>query len=351
MDLIKEAGRRNLPLRILVTRLRFLGDVIITTPVLKAIKGCFPKTELYYMCEEKYAPVLEQNPYLDGIIRLEAGMTGTFKAIREIRKRKFVLALDLFYNPRSSNILFLSGIPLRIGGSRGIRKRLYTDNFKAPREISNCVRHHLYPLRILGCRTNGADQAPRVYLSEEERLEGSRTLDMILGKRREEKMIVALHPGGTWQSKRWPARSFAHLADLIMDSFRAETVIVSGPGEQDIADEVRESSGYNLKLLPPVPIRTLASVVLNCDAVIANDGGVMHLSIALQRPTVGIFGPTEPEIWFPYQSMGPYALATRNLHCAPCHRHFCESLECLEGLEEREVFGKFMEVCGEKNYG
>jgi len=351
LDLIKEAGRRNLPLRVLVTRLRFLGDVIITTPVLKAIKDCLPETELYYMCEQKYAAVLEGNPHLDGIIGLEEGVMGTARAIRDIRRMNFVLALDLFYNPRSSNILFLSGIPLRIGGSRGIRKRLYTHNFKTPREISSCVRHHLYPLKILGCRPEGADLSPRVYIREEERMVGSRTLDMILGKRRKEKMIVAMHPGGTWQSKRWPARSFARLADMIMDSFRAEIVIVSGPGEREIAGEVSGSSGYSLKLLPPLPIRTLASVLYNCDAVIANDGGVMHLSIALQRPTVGIFGPTEPDIWFPYQSTGPYALATRNLECAPCHRHFCESLQCLEGLEEKEVFDKFMGVCGEANFG
>ena len=80
------------------------------------------------------------------------------------------------------------------------------------------------------------------------------------------------------------------------------------------------------------------------DCVIANDGGVMHLSVALGKPTVGILGPTEPEIWFPYGDMGPFRVATLNLECAPCHRHYCEEPVCLTGLSVDMVFEKLMEA-------
>jgi ADP-heptose:LPS heptosyltransferase len=93
-------------------------------------------------------------------------------------------------------------------------------------------------------------------------------------------------------------------------------------------------------------VRKAGSVIASSDCLIANDGGIMHLSVALKKPTVGIFGPTEPDIWFPYEGKGPYRLSTLDLDCAPCHRHYCESADCLAGLPVEKVFEDLMEVRG-----
>ncbi|MBD3178581.1 MAG: hypothetical protein GF417_02725 [Candidatus Latescibacteria bacterium] len=147
MDLSKAASESNRGLRILITRLRFLGDIIISTPVIEALKECYPDAEIYYLAQEEYAPVLEGNPFLEGVILLRKGFAGTLRAVRKIRSLRFSAALDLFYNPRSANILFLSGIPVRVGGSRRFRKRMYTDNFSVPVEVRSAVSHHLSACR------------------------------------------------------------------------------------------------------------------------------------------------------------------------------------------------------------
>ena len=343
LDLAREAEKRKLKNRILVTRLRYLGDVIITTPVIKALSERYPDAEIYYLTESKYASILKKNPYLEGIIKLGKGLTGTLKTIREIRRKGFVAALDLFYNPRSTNILFLSGVPIRLGGNRRARKIFYTHNFEVPPETRSCVQHHLYGLKKFDCNPR-MNELPRIYLNDEEKEIGKKIIEDVTAVSSGEKMVIAINPCGTFQSKRWTVKSFALLADMILESFNAEIVVIVGPGQEKIARQVTASSKYDLKILPLFPIRTLAAVLNFCDAVITNDGGILHLAVALGKPTIGVFGPTEPDIWFPYEDKGPFTLVTDSLECAPCHKDYCEGLECLRNLDAEKVFNKFLEA-------
>jgi lipopolysaccharide heptosyltransferase II len=343
LDLEKEAKKRKLKTRILVTRLRYLGDVIITTPVIRTLKNRYPDAEIYYLAESKYASILQQNPYLDGIIRLEEGLRGTIKAIREIRRKRFVAVVDLFYNPRSAEILFLSGVPIRLGGNRKARRMFYTHNFEVPQEIRSCVQHHLYSLNNLDCNYS-MNEFPRVYLSKEEKEEGKRIIENIIGVKLARKSVIAIHPGGTFQSKRWPVNYFALLADMLLESFNVKIVVITSPGQKNFARQVNDLSKHELTVLPLFPIRTLASVLNFCEGTIANDGGILHLSVALGKPTTGIFGPTEPDIWFPYEDDGRFRLATKNLECAPCHKDYCKTMECLRDLRVEKVFSKFLDA-------
>ncbi|MFO7914266.1 MAG: glycosyltransferase family 9 protein [Candidatus Krumholzibacteriales bacterium] len=345
MELNEEASRRGRRLRILVSRLRFLGDVIITTPVIKALKECYPEAEIYYLAQEEYASVLEENPFLEGVLALRKGAAGTFRIIREIRDLRFTAALDLFYNPRSANILFLSGIPIRIGGSRKFRKRLYTDNFSVSPEVRSAVRHHLCAMEVIGCEP-GEPACPRVYLRREEVARGREILKNMTGLEPESSEIITIHPGGTWQAKRWPPELFAALIDKIYSDMGAEAVLITGPGEEGTVEQVAGSCSFNPGIIPFLPVRKAAAVMAVSSAVIANDGGIMHLAVALNKPTVGIFGPTEPDIWFPYSGMGPFRLATVNKECAPCHRHYCENPECLTDIAPGDVYRELMAVRG-----
>jgi len=264
LDLNKEAEKRNLKTRILVTRLRYLGDVIITTPVIKALKNRYPHAEVYYLAEANFAGILKHNPYLDGIITLEEGLRGTIKAIKEIRKKKFIAVVDLFYNPRSANILFLSGVPIRLGGNRKTRRMLYTHNFAVPPEIRSCVQHHLYSLNKFDCNPR-MNEYPKIYLTPEEKEIGKRIIEGITGVKLGKKKVIAIHPGGTYQSKRWPVKYFALLADMIYESLNVKIAVISSPGQEEIAGQVNSYSKNELTVLPLLPIRTIASVLSFCD--------------------------------------------------------------------------------------
>ncbi len=338
MDLDIMARRRGERPRILVTRLRYLGDVILTTPAVAVLKSRYPEARIDYLTEERFAPVLEGNPHIDEILTTAGGFLGT---VARVRKRRYTAALDLFYNPRSAWLLYLARIPVRVGGARRWRRRLYTHTFNVPGTVRSAVLHHLYPLRILEVRERRS--LPRVYLDEGEWRAGGSLLEARAGRA---EGIVAFHCGGTWQAKRWSPEKFSVLAEMIRDRTGRRTMLITGPGEEGFVQAVLERSGAkdHLAVLPAMPIRSLASVLLHCDAIVANDGGVMHLSVALGRPTVGVFGPTEPDIWFPYEGDGPFAVATLDAECAPCHKHECPDTKCLDRLEPEFVFQKLEDV-------
>jgi len=340
VDVEAVARRRGLPLRILITRLRFLGDVILTTPTIAAVKERYPEGEIYYLAERPYAEILEENPHLAGIIPLDRGPRGTLAALGAMRRRRFTAAVDLFYNPRSAWLLFFSGIPIRVGGSRRARRKLYTHVFTGTPYARSAVAHHLAAVAAID--VHGRDGLPKAYLRPEERSAGRAIVDASFPG--EHGRVIALHPGGTWPSKRWPAASFAKLAGMLAEKLGTRFLIITGPGEDELAEIVRRDSPAETAVLSRLPIRTVAAVLDACAAVIANDGGILHLAVALGKPTVGIFGPTEPEVWFPYEGSGPFALVTRRAGCAPCHRHFCDELECLRGIEPGEVLARVESV-------
>ncbi len=334
MDPAAISVRRDGPVRILVTRLRYLGDVILTTPVIDALGECFPGAEIWYMAEPPYSSILENHPGLTGVIEVGKGIASMLSTIRKIRKLGFAAAVDLFYNPRSANILRFSGIPVRIGGGRKWRGRIYTDVFEPDSNIRSAISHHLAALEILGCASS--ERRPRVFLSEDELVSGRSTVDSAFGGAAPDRTVV-FHAGGTWPAKRWPAFSFASLARVVIERFDSRSLLVTGPGEELLSEQVVSESAGSAAALPPMPIREAAAAIAACDALVSNDGGVMHTGVALGVPTVGIFGPTEPDIWFPYSGMGPYEVITRNEACAPCHLHECGDMKCLEKISVDEV--------------
>jgi lipopolysaccharide heptosyltransferase II len=342
VDLYEEGRRRGRAPKILLTRLRYLGDVILTTPAIRALKECYPEAEIHYLADEPYASLLEHDPHLAGVVGLKGGAAGTLRAAARLRRGHFTAAIDLFYNPRSALLLYLGGIPIRIGGSRRLRRRLYTETFSVPRGVRSAIAHHLYPLRSLGC--DAEESMPRLYLTDAERASGRALLGAVRGPAAEGP-VVAVHPGGTWPAKRWPPDRFGRMAAIVSERVGAHALFVAGPGEERIAREAAAVAGPNASVLPLQRLRPLAAILDACRAVVANDGGVLHMAVALSRPTVGIFGPTEPDIWFPYRGRGPFLLVTRNEDCAPCHRHACEDLRCLLEIEPEEVASKVIEVC------
>jgi ADP-heptose:LPS heptosyltransferase len=135
--------------------------------------------------------------------------------------------------------------------------------------------------------------------------------------------------GNRWPAKRWHPERFAALARAL-PGLGARALVLGGPGEEDAAAEVAERSGA--PRLPRLPLREYWGVVAALDALVTNDGSPLHAGPALGVPTVGILGPTVPEIWFPYRADEGHQLLHREIWCRPCHRHECARLDCLHWI-------------------
>jgi len=341
LDLSKEAEKRGAELNVLVTRLRYLGDVILTTPAVEALKKRYPEAKIYYLAEKPYGEILERNPNIEKVFSIGTGFFDMLKAVVELRRLGILAAVDLFYNPRSAWICYLSKIPIRFGGSRKWRKRFYSEHFSVPDSVKSAVMHHVYALKDLDVELEAG--MPRVFLSTEELDDASRLLKGLIPKRRGGPLI-ALHPGAKWQSKRWKAEYFAELAGRVSDRLNADVLILTGPGDEDLASLVSGMSTGNTHVIPYLTIRKTASLISLCDALVANDGGIVHLSVALSTPTLALFGPTDPEIWFPYSGRGSYKVLSLGKGCSPCNLHYCEDRSCLDDMTPDIVFQSLEEV-------
>ncbi len=316
--------------RILVSRLRFLGDVLLTTPLVRRLREVFPRAEIVYLTEAAYAPLLAHNPHLDEVLAYSPHASAAAQAqfYRGLRRRRFDLAIDLFGNPRTALLTWLTGAPVRVGGDFRGRGKLYSHRVPAAAGNPDAIAFHLRSLEMLGIA--GGDKRTEFFLMPEERLWAQSFLAMQAVD--PARPLVGMHPGATWPNKRWPVSHFAELAKALLAA-GVQVLLTQGPQEALIVAAVQQQAP-GVKVLPVLSLRETAAVLARCAAFVSNDCGILHLAVAVGTPTVGLFGPSQKEIWFPYETAKGHVAVDLTIDCRPCHKNFCplQHLNCQKQL-------------------
>ncbi len=323
------------PSAILVTRLRFLGDVILTLPVLAALRRAFPGAAIDYLCEAPYHEVLARTPELRAVHALRRGDDELGESVWSLLPRlrgRYDLVIDLFGNPRSAWISALSQAPTRVGRGRFPRSLLYTLRPPGGEPGDSAPRHHLrFVEAIAGPQ---ALSPPRLSVAPAELAAGRRMLeDRGLGKG-----TVAILTGASQPAKEWPEDYFVRLAALLRMDGRCRPVFLGQPGKRARLERIRALSNSQVVILPELELRPLMGLLAACRALVTGDGGIMHLAIALGLPTLALFGPTDPAIWFPYDESPHAELLALAAPCRPCHRDHCPDPFCLADISPEQAF-------------
>jgi lipopolysaccharide heptosyltransferase II len=323
--------------KILVTRLRFMGDVILTTPLIRNLRQHFPKAYIAYLTEERFVPLLQNNPYLDEIIPFypQANILQQLHLISTLRKKSFDLTLDLLGSPRTAILLWLTGAPHRIGRPFRFRRMFYNHLISGENRKVTAVEFHLESLKPLG--VNFENRPPMIFLAMEEKIWAENYLNR-LGIN-SNKPLFGLHPGGSWPNKLWPVERFAELAQKILAA-GGQVLLTHGPGEDWLVRKIVAHTSSAIWSTGVLPLRKLAALLSKLDVYVTNDCGPMHLAAAVGTRTFGIFGPGEPEIWFPYESTSGHRAILQEIECRPCHKNYCPlgTLECMDRIEVEAVF-------------
>jgi heptosyltransferase-2 len=344
MDALENGGR------ILVTRLQYLGDVVLTLPLVDAIRDRFPRARVDYLCRPPASELLRGDARFETVFEQRSGdgFAASLSLIRRLRARRYDAVVDLYSNPRSAWLARLTGAAVRIGGDRRGRRRLYTHPVSVPPDVRSAMDHHMKFVEPIGVKS--APRKPEITPAPGD-IETARDLLESHGveTRRPDRPRIGIHPGGKWSVKRWPVPAFAELVAKLAEEWNASVVAFTGPGDQAHSRRLREAvgdSGAAAAFLPILPVRTVAAALSLLDGVVVSDGGVMHVSVAVGTPTVGIFGSAEPDIWFPYELFGPYIPAVIPMECRPCHRHECPlgHTNCLNELPPDFVLTKLRGV-------
>jgi heptosyltransferase-2 len=308
-----------------------MGDIILITPVLAALKERYPRAQLDVVVKERYAQLLQGHPHVDGLFVLSPG-DGLLSLGRRLRCHRHHLVVDLHANLRSR---MLSAI---LPASKKLRYRKRTFRRWAmvrqghrPRKKPHVVDMYLACLRPLGIEA--ARSRPRLYLSDQDRDFGLKFFQRPWLQN--SGSLVGLHPGARWPGKRWPAEHFIQLGQRLMEERKAQILVFGGPGEEDLAAQVAEGIGPNVSLASGLSLGQLMALISSCALFVTNDSGPMHMATALDVPVVAIFGPTHPLLGF-WPLGDEDVVLSAHLPCSPCSLHGernChrgQSWQCLE---------------------
>ncbi len=333
--------------RILLTRLKYIGDIVLTTPLIHTLRDAYPDAYIAYLGDSNGVSLLEHNPYLNEIFPIDFARKAWARRqmlFARLNRKRFDLVVDLFCNPRSALLSYATRAPVRVGGDLRGRGRLYTIRLKDDGRPKSAIDFHYQSLKAVGIEPK--HYRTEIFLTEEEKKETRRYLEWqgIDFSR----PLIALHPGGTWPAKLWPAERFGELADLFTAKLRAQIVLTGGEGDIDVMRKVERTTVGKILSLPVLPLRQLAATLSLCSACVANDSGPMHIAVAVGTPTIGIFGPGEENIWFPYTTAYPggsskHIALRKDVPCHPCHLNVCnragdEYMECMKLLSAGEVY-------------
>jgi len=337
--------------RILLSRLRFMGDVILTTPLIRQMRRLFPEAQLAYLTDERFAPLLEHNPHLNDIIAVRTAGGESFfqnagrtaRLMRYLRRQKFDLTIDLFGNPRTALQCWITGAATRVGGDFRGRRQLYTVRVPQDDQLRSAIDFHWKSFAAIGLASG--DNRTEVFVSDAERAWAQEYLSS-KGVRLNQP-VIGFHPGATWPNKRWPAQKFGQVAQHLLRE-GLHVLITQGPNEREFAEAVVQEVGEASRkpiVLDVLNLRQLAAVLALLSVYVVNDCGVMHLAVAVGTRTLGIFGQSQPEIWFPYSRDDGHLALVEPVDCRPCHKDYCPlgTLACLENLSPARVFEEIMQ--------
>lgn len=337
-----------------------IGDVLFTTPIIHTLKDAFAGVKIGYLCNRRTASILENNPYVDSVFVYERD---EFEAIRkksffawlrniivflnQIKKEHFDVALDFSLNTQYGFFSWYAGIKERIGYDYKKRGRFLTRKVNLwDYSEKHIIEYYADLLKYLGLRLGHREL--ELYLKEDDK----RKTEEILSKENVggQDFLVGIIPGAgkSWERdaylKHWPPENFAQLADKMVENYKAKIIIMGDFSEKELAKKVIENMHYRaIDISGTTTLGELAALLSRMNLVITNDGGPLHIAVALGRKTVSFFGPVNPKVYGPYPpDENRHIVLRKTLDCSPCYRKFrlspCKrNKECLKTIDVKQA--------------
>jgi len=329
--------------KILIIKPRGIGDVILSTIVLKNIKSEINDCEIHYLTEKFAAPVLENNPFITRIYNFGNSLKENIKLIFQLRNENYDVIFDFYSNPRTAQFTFLTKATLKIGYDKRGRNYAYHIKIKLDDPNMHSALAHLEFLKAIGI--NVTSQEILYFISDEEKIFS----DHYFSKNKLDKNCIGIIPGGGWNSKRCEPEKFAEICSEIHKIWKTKFLILYGKEDYEDAKKIFELTSDISIIGPETSIREMVALVSNCKAVIANDSGPMHLSAAAGVPTIGIFGPTNPNAHGPFCKKC-FWVRNEKLDCIQCNLRECpKKHECMTELDPQLVIDKLKLIFDGKN--
>lgn len=328
--------------RVLITQLGFLGDLILSTPLIEVVHRHYPAAEIDFLTTKAGAPLVRHHPLIKEVIAYDKrkerrGIKGFFEQISELKKKGYARVFSLHRSARTTLLHYLSGIPERYGFREARFSALYSRT--TPRlKGQHDVLRNLSLLKVIGVEGEVANL--RVEIPQEIELAARNLVSS------DRYLVIA--PGSVWRTKRWTVEGFSAVAKALSE--QGERVVLIGGGEDaDTGRVIERRVPTALNLVGRTDLLTSAAIIKSASVVLANDSSPLHLASTFKRPTVALFCATVPEFGFGPWQTNSIVLGVEGLHCRPCGRHgkdFCPTgtHACQLGITVEQVLGAISQV-------
>lgn len=327
-------------MKILIIKLGAIGDIIHALPALAAIRAGFPTAEISWVAEQRSAEILRGNKLIDNLIEvdtkalrggrvIEKMLIEGAKQVRNLRQYDFDIAIDFQGLLKSGMIAKLSGAQTRWGFSRvDLREPsarvFYTDTARIPTATHVIRRNLALADAALGAPLPADELAFPIFTTDEHRHEANLIASRVGPN------FAILNPAGGWVTKLWHSGKYGRLADMLWSELGLESIVVTGPNEAALADEVLSASRSGKTVLAEPTLKGFYELAKLARIYVGGDTGPTHIAIAAGAPVVGIFGPTE---WWRNGSLNPNDICVERVDIGcriDCHRRTCSNWICMD---------------------
>lgn len=321
---------------ILAVRIDRIGDLIVSLPALRALKDIFPNAKITVLTAEGNAALLNACPWIDEAMPYK-GFIGTAGLLR---KKCFDLAIDLLmdYPVRPALLVYMSNSKFTVGFDIAGKGSLFNLRI-APGEEKKHVSYYMLDLAraiarsYMGKNYDLKIPGPVLSVSGGDIDEAVRLLEKKGAAEKDLKIVI--HPGGHYESQRWPVENFAALADITVQKFKVKVIIIGSADEEALIDRMMDMMKEPAVKAPGLPLDKLAGLISKACMFTGNNSGPWHIACALGIPTVSTMGPTDPVLWWPIGDN--HIVVRKDMPCSPCDRPVCARHDCMKAISVEDM--------------
>lgn len=339
--------------KILIVQTAFIGDVILTIPLARAIFNKVPAAEIHFLTIPSSRELIETLPYIQQLWIFDkrgdhSGIFQLFKFARKLKAENFDAALIPHRSIRSAMLIYLSGISNRIGFDRSSGSILFSKKIPYSFELHEIERN----LNLLKAIELFPDFIPLPEIRSTDEDQGAVSAWLQKNNLGTDQTFICMAPGSIWPTKRWPAEYWGKLIDKFMEK-KVPTVLIGSQEDENLAPEIQKYAGSNtINAMGQFSIRKSAEIIRRASLLISNDSAPTHMGVAVKTPVLTLFGSTVPKFGFyPYGEKNRVA-EVAGLECRPCTDHGkfkcpLKHFNCLRDLKPSQVYKIAREMLNE----
>jgi lipopolysaccharide heptosyltransferase III len=312
--------------KVLLVRLRSIGDTVLATPSVFALKRFLPNVKVDILVEDWVAPLLNNHPHLDNVIVLErGGLMKRARVARELRAGNYDVVYNLHGGTTATFLTRATGARHRVGFKSYQYAQLHNHQAPSPLLLWGQQKTHSVEqqLALLGWTGVPVTDRPRTQLGISS--EANEKVKQLLAQAAlTDRKIALIHPAAAFATKQWATEHFARVAEFLSDRGLAP-VAIAAPNERPLLEKLCSEAAVKITTLDP-SLPEVTALAAHSQLFVGNDSGIAHIAAAVGTPAVVIFGSSNIAHWRPWNS-APAEVVFEEMPCQPCHGYFCEKFD------------------------